>query len=152
MNPDRGGNFDNLDPRGNGTHFVRAMAAELDSHACWRRGAAAACCLPHRPAPPLYGRFSGTRAQFVAACGQLPLAELHGNRSRRGDDGALLGALAVARFNLDGLQRCGGVPTGRLQSRLVQALQAREYLRLIERAETAAPSEPKAASLPAAVD
>ena len=57
--------------------------------------------------------------------GAPPLAELaagvNGSRGRH----------ATARFNLDGLKRCGGP----LKSRLVQALQARECLRLIERAE-----------------
>ena len=49
----------------------------------------------------------------------------------------------VARFNLNGLEQCGS----QLKARLVQALQARECLRLIERAEAAGtPSEPPAAA------
>jgi hypothetical protein len=55
-----------------------------------------------------------------------PTAKLNSSTAHRRN-------VAVARFNIDGLQACS--PMGRLQSRLVQALQARECLRLIESAE-----------------
>lgn len=63
-----------------------------------------------------------------------PLAELlhesDSSRTRRGHGGNR----SYASINLRGLRSCG-IPIGRLQSRLVQALQAKECLRLIEKAE-----------------
>ena len=90
----------------------------------YARGKAYLLQLPGLRASTLYEpRLVWSNAHGAALAAELVpiLSSGNGSRAHR----------AFARFNLRGLEQCGGP----LKSRLVQALQSRECLRLIDRAE-----------------